>query len=146
MTGSVSLAEDLTQEVFLRVVRGLGNYEDRSHERAWVFRIARNVLVDQRRRSERASDTFGQNELSEVAQPATQGLATVSRQALDDLPDEDRQAFLMRELGGLGYDEIAEVTGATRDAARMRIYRARRALRLALSPSVAPGMTPRLEV
>ena len=59
MTDSVSLAEDLTQEVFLRVVRGLGAYEDRSRERAWVFRIARNVLVDDRRRIQRGPERAG---------------------------------------------------------------------------------------
>jgi RNA polymerase sigma-70 factor (ECF subfamily) len=45
MTGDASLAEDLTQEVFLRVVRGLDSYEERSRETSWVFRIAREQHV-----------------------------------------------------------------------------------------------------
>src|SRR5262245_16724050 len=54
MTGSAPVAEDLTQEVFLRVVRALPSYEEQSRERAWIFRIARNVLVDRHREIERA--------------------------------------------------------------------------------------------
>ena len=49
-TGDGPAAEDLTQDVFLRIVRGLDRYEDRLRERAWVFRIARNVLIDRHRR------------------------------------------------------------------------------------------------
>src|SRR5207247_6418432 len=51
-TGDGPAAEDLTQDVFLRIVRGLDRYEDRLRERAWVFRIARNVLLDRHRRAE----------------------------------------------------------------------------------------------
>ena len=54
MTGSPSVAEDLTQEVFLRVVRGLDGYDERSREVSWIFRIARNVLVDRHRARERS--------------------------------------------------------------------------------------------
>jgi RNA polymerase sigma factor (sigma-70 family) len=146
MTGQVSLAEDLTQEVFLRVVRRIGTYQDLSRERSWVFRITRNVLMDDRRRTSRAPLAFGLDGFIEVAQPAAQGLATALQQALQALPEEDREAFLMREVGGLGYEEIAEATGATHDAARMRIYRARRALRVALSPVEPAAIAPVLEV
>ena len=48
------MAEDLTQEVFLRIVRGLDDYQERSREASWVFRIARNVLIDRHRAQARA--------------------------------------------------------------------------------------------
>jgi len=135
MTGNTGVAEDLTQEVFLRVVRGLADYRDRTRERSWIFRIARNVLVDRHRESERSPLHVPLDEAFAAMLPAAQGLTVTLEQALAGLSEDDRQAFLLREVGGLGYTEIAAVTGGTRDAARMRIYRARLALREALRPS-----------
>jgi RNA polymerase sigma-70 factor (ECF subfamily) len=73
------------------------------------------------------------------SRPATQVLTAILDEALSRLPEEDREAFLMREVGGLGYREIAEASGASPDAARMRIYRARLALRQALAASRSTG-------
>ena len=137
MTGSSSLAEDLTQEVFLRVVRGLETYEERSREDSWIFRIARHVLVDRHRAQVRSPPATALRDAAIAPCVAPQALATALDEALARLPDEEREAFLMREVGGLGYREIAEASGATVDAARMRIYRARLALREALGPSRA---------
>lgn len=132
MTGSASAAEDLTQEVFLRVVRGAERYEERTREIAWVFRIARNVLVDRHRAQARAPEPMAIEDAGPYAIPAVQALGIALDEALARLPGEDREAFLMREVGGLGYADISEATGATPDAVRMRIYRARLALRAAL--------------
>ena len=132
MTGNPSLAEDLTQEVFLRVVRGLDAYDERSREVSWIFRIARNVLVDRHRAQVRSPPPMGLHDAAIVPRAAPQLLAAALDEALARLPDEEREAFLMREIGGLGYREIAEASCATADAARMRIYRARVSLREAL--------------
>jgi RNA polymerase sigma-70 factor (ECF subfamily) len=135
MTDDASLAEDLTQEVFLRVVRSFESYEDRSRERSWVFRIARNLLADRHRERERSPHDVPLDEAYVTRHMPTQGLRVALQQALAGLAVDDREAFLLREVGGLSYDEIADATGGTRDAARMRIYRARLALREALGPS-----------
>ena len=135
MTGDTSLAEDLTQEVFLRVVRGLEAYDERSREVSWIFRITRNVLVDRHRARARSPQDGSLQDAAVISRPATQVLTTILDEALARLPDEEREAFLMREVGGLGYHDIAEASGATPDAVRMRIYRARLALREALGPS-----------
>jgi RNA polymerase sigma-70 factor (ECF subfamily) len=132
MTGNPTLAEDLTQEVFLRVVRGLGTYEDRERQTAWVFRIARNVLVDRHRAEARTPTSAPIEDVGPQPVPASQALGAAIEQALRRLPEEEREAFLMREVAGLGYADIAHATGATPDAARMRIYRARVALRASL--------------
>lgn len=132
MVVSAADAEDLTQEVFLRVLKALGSYEERQLERAWVFRIARNVWLDDWRARRRAPRT---EPLGEHDSGATFALA--DRVALDEalarLPDSEREAFVLREVGGLGYAEIADATGATADAVRSRIHRARLALRQALA-------------
>jgi RNA polymerase sigma-70 factor (ECF subfamily) len=135
MTGDSSLAEDLTQEVFLRVVRGLDSYEERSREVSWIFRIARNVLVDRHRARARSPQDGSLPDAAAVSRSATQVMTAILDEALARLPEEEREAFLMREVGGLGYHDIAEASGATPDAARMRIHRARLALREALGPS-----------
>ena len=135
MTGSPSLAEDLTQEVFLRVVRSRDGYDERSREISWIFRIARNVMVDRHRAKARSPQDASIRDADVVSRPATQVLTAILDDALAQLPEDDREAFLMREVGGLGYREIAEASGATPDAARMRIYRARLALREALGAS-----------
>ncbi len=126
-----SAADDLAQEVFVRIVRGADAYDARERERAWVFRIARNVLVDHHRRSER---TPNQNATVEQATAPPQSLALDLQQALAALPVEDRDAFLLGEVGGLTYAEIADATGSTVAAVRSRIYRARLALRQRLMP------------
>jgi len=132
MGGAPEDAEDLTQEVFLRVVRAMDGYEERELERAWVFRIARNVLIDHRRVQGRApvSEPIGDSHVVRLPLGPTTGLAL--EQALAALGEPEREAFLMREVGGLGYVEIAAATGATPDAVRSRIHRARLALRRTL--------------
>lgn len=130
MTGRRGLAEELTQEVFLRAIRALPGYRDRGRERAWLFRIARNLLLNEKRDASRASvpESLDAMVLPPAAEPAPERRLELAR-ALAGLPGEEREAFLLRELGGLGYEEISAVCDTTRDAVRSRIYRARRGLR-----------------
>jgi RNA polymerase sigma-70 factor (ECF subfamily) len=131
-TGDGAAAEDLTQEVFLRVVRGLGRYEDRFQERAWVFRIARNLLLDRHRLTLRVRPGLSLEAAQELAVDGHQAEAVALQEALGGLREEEREAFLLREVAGLGYEEIGPIVEATPDAVRMRIYRARTALRARL--------------
>ena len=143
LTGDASAAEDLSQEVFLRVVRGLETYEPRERELAWLFRIARRLVLDRHRSASRRPvlvEQVGEDVAGRSSQPHVR--LDIDR-ALQDLGDPEREAFLLREVGGLGYDEIAAVTGGTHDAVRNRIHRARMALRAALAPvSIAPRSAP----
>ncbi len=148
MIGSVQDAEELTQEVFLRVVRAArhGLPEDVDAAR-WLFTIARNLLLNRARDRGRHPEF---RELDEVWGP-TLHTSQVDRfdieEAISRLPESDKEAFLMREVGGLGYEEISVVCAATPDAVRSRIYRARQALRVALSPSArGPGKDARKEM
>ena len=142
LTGDASAAEDLTQEVFLRVVRGGGHYEARERERAWVFRIARNVLLDRHRQTSRVPPPALN---AEPITAAPQTMRVGLREALAQLPADEREAFLLREVGGLSYDEIAAATDSTMPAVRSRIYRARLALRDKLIPPapLIPGAITR---
>lgn len=133
LTGSVELAEDLAQEVFLRVVRHADRYEPRERERAWLFRIARTTLVDHRRRT--AARPVTADVVVDPATPASQAIRLDVRQALERLDHTEREAFLMVEVAGLSYAEIAIALELTVPAVRSCLYRARVALRAALGPT-----------
>jgi RNA polymerase sigma-70 factor (ECF subfamily) len=135
---SVPDAEDLTQEVFLRVLRALPGYEERQLERAWVFRIARNVWHDQVRNQARTPVAEPLGERHVVVTLPGQVARVAIGEALARIGEAEREAFLLREVGGLGYSEIAEVTGATPDAVRSRIHRGRLALRHVLEAASTP--------
>ena len=132
-------APDLTQEVFLRVSRGPLPDAEADGLRAWVFRIARNLALNHQRDSRRRPATV---ELHDAARPASQETALAMRQALEQLPGLDRDVFLLREVAGLSYGEIATACEITPDAVRSRLHRARQQLRADLAPLVANGSTP----
>jgi RNA polymerase sigma-70 factor (ECF subfamily) len=125
--GSVALADDLTQDVFLRVVRAGATFEPRGRDRAWLFTIAHNVLVEHLRRDRRRGEPVADGRVP--VSTASQVTAAAVHEALRRLPDDDRHMFLLAEVAGLTYDEIARVCGATHGAVRSRVFRARLALR-----------------
>jgi RNA polymerase sigma-70 factor (ECF subfamily) len=130
--------DDLVQEVFLHLLRGAASYDPRERERAWVFRIARNVVVDAHRRARRSRED------AVAVEPTTgpsQSVAAALQIALTRLPAEEREAFLLGEVAGLTYAEIAATTSSTIAAVRSRIYRARLTLRGSLAAPPRLGVT-----
>ena len=138
LTGSADLAEDLVQEVFVRVLRSADRYQPRDRDRAWLFRIAKNAFIDQVRRNGVRTEM---PVIPAVSVAATQDLRVELRRALEALPDQERDAFLLAEVGGLSYAEIADTLEGTAPAVRGSIYRARQALRAAL-PAPPPMVAP----
>jgi RNA polymerase sigma factor (sigma-70 family) len=133
--GQPDMAHDLTQDVFLRISRSTVPVASEPEVRAWVFRIARNVALDHHRRTARRPET----ELEAATAPsgaASQDVRIAVNQALSRLADLDRDVFLMREVVGLHYDEIAAACEISPAAVRSRLHRARLQLRESLSPSV----------
>jgi len=133
--GEREIARDLTQEVFLRVSRTpIPSAPD--HQLAgWLFRIARNVVIDhhrqRRRRPETALAAAPEGTLS-----AQQQMGLALKQALSKLSDLDRDIFLLREVSGLAREEIAAACDLTPDAVRSRIHRARLELREILAAPI----------
>ena len=130
--------DDLVQEVFLHIVRAAASYNPREREQAWVFRIARNVVIDAHRRAKRSREDAVAVE--PVTGPA-QSVSAALQVALIRLPDEEREAFLLGEVAGLTYAEIAATTASTVAAVRSRIYRARLSLRSSLTAPARLGLT-----
>jgi RNA polymerase sigma-70 factor (ECF subfamily) len=129
MTGDVALAEDVTQDLFVRVIRGVESFDSREQDLAWLFRIARRLLADHARNQRRRPISVPGSPADPSPVAAVQPLALVLDEALGLLPEPEREAFVLREQSGLGYDEIAAISGATPGAVRNRIHRARCQLR-----------------
>jgi len=134
--GRPDTAQDLTQEVFLRVARTEVPVADAAGHRAWVFKIARNLLLNHVRDATRRGEPLA---LVERGAPATQELAVAIREAVEALADIDRDVFLMRESAGLSYSEIASACDLTLEAVRARLKRAREQLRGALGGPLRAG-------
>jgi RNA polymerase sigma-70 factor, ECF subfamily len=133
-------AEDLTQDTFLRALGG--PYQANGNERAWIFHIARNLARDRARAIGRRPPVV---EFEDRGAPAPDPALSLSLDAaLAELAAEDREVFLLREVGGLSYAEIGAACGLTADAVRSRLHRSRLALRVALAPAPnQPGNRPR---
>ena len=129
MVGQPQMAQDLTQETFLRATT-VAAPADEPHQRAWIFRIARNLALNHIRDTSRhlalAPDAVP------VAIAATSDTALIVNEALEKLSALDREVFVLRESAGLSYDEIAATCEITPDAVRARLQRARQSLRVLL--------------
>ena len=143
-TGSRAAAEDLFQEVFLRVIKRRDDYHSSGRFRAWLFTIAYNALTDSRRRAgARADTTVGDGELQEQASQSDRGDPVAGSQArelreriaaaLMHLPAEQRDVFLLRERAGLDFKQIAATTGDRLATVKSRMRYALEGLRRRLS-------------
>ncbi len=134
MTGSQDVAEDLTQELFLRVVRHVRSCTP-GREVPWMFQIARNLVVDHLR--ERSTRPVALNETPPTGTQPSQLVAFGVAEALGMLSDSDREVFLLREVNGLSYSELAAACETTPENVRSRVCRARLRLKALLSRRLA---------
>jgi RNA polymerase sigma-70 factor (ECF subfamily) len=152
LSGDAALAEDLTQETFLRVHRARGSFAPGAAAVPWLLAIARNTFLDQTRRARarpRTVDEDGQTSQHE-APPSARGdealaareMADVVRRTLQALPVLQREAFVLVRFEGLSIGEAAEVLGASEGAVKVRAFRAYEALREALKAAEIPPGTP----
>lgn len=137
LTGNRDDANDLTQEVLLRVRRGLAGYTPGSFE-GWLWRITRNAFLDDiRRRRRRPTAPLPDDDrsalLGSVPGPdevlAETRLSADVQRALLSLPYDFREAVVMCDVVGLTYEEIASAAGIPVGTVRSRIHRGRRMLR-----------------
>jgi RNA polymerase sigma-70 factor (ECF subfamily) len=125
--GQAETARDLAQDVFVRIAGAGVVPRSDGERRAWVFRIARNLAIDHHRRQDVRRVTAG--EPPDAGLPARQDTSAAVNEALAALDVLDRDVFLMREVAGLSYAEIAAACDLTPDAVRSRIHRTRLELR-----------------
>jgi RNA polymerase sigma-70 factor (ECF subfamily) len=151
MTGRRDLAEDLTQEVFLRLARSARGLRPDTRLRAWLFTVAHNVMISHARAQQvtfalaaelaQRPPSPGPTPFEAVAQSATQ--ARIER-ALGQLPAGYREVLLLVAIEGLSAADAAAALGLTPEAVRQRLSRARTMLSPALDPDARAGAgTPR---
>ena len=159
-TGDHSTAEDLAQEVFLRVYRARATYQPTAKFTTWIHTIANNVASDLRQRSYRrrehglpmsvsaSSSGIGLEQIAVAAsgqRPARQAdrgeLQNVVQEAIRGLSDNQRMAVLLAKFEQCSYEEIAEAMQLSVPAVKSLLFRARDQLRAALEPYAGEGST-----
>ena len=130
-------AEEAVQDTFVRVYRALPTYEERETFEPWFFRILANRCRTAGSRERRRSSVLVYGDVPERAAPAGHAEAIAWREeiglALSALPSEQREAFLMRHVEDLSYEDMAVATGAGVSALKMRVKRACDAMRATLT-------------
>jgi RNA polymerase sigma-70 factor (ECF subfamily) len=133
-------AEDLLQETFLRVFAHREEYRPTAAFKAWLFTIARNLLIDHLRRRSGSRDLEGAESLEAVADPGATPLQRAEARELGErlqeavlrLPPSQRDVLLLSRFAGLSHAEIAQVTGSSPEAVRVTLHRALDRLRTLL--------------
>jgi RNA polymerase sigma-70 factor (ECF subfamily) len=136
-----SIAEDVTQDVFMRLVQNAAEFKHEARFLTWLYTIARNLCIDQLRKlSHRRHASLDQATGAQVDAPSLgdsvsdpnphtnaerAALSTEVRssivRAVDSLPDEQREVFLLREVANLPFREIAEITGVGENTVKSRM-------------------------
>ena len=133
-----ALAEDLTQEVFLRVFQGLPKFSLRSKFTTWLFQVTKNRVLDELRANERrprlsvALDDIPPLEVVDAPLENVEAMDAVWR-SVGDLTPDLKMALLLRDVVGLSYTEIADSLEITLATVKWRIYKAREEVQLALA-------------
>lgn len=147
------LAEDIAQETFLRVFSNRHTWQPRSKFTSWMYRIARNLCIDEKRRywnrlvqmDSQIVDAQQEDQQSFIERVEDSGNDArdafarkidedAIKQAINQLSDEQREVIVLNKYHGMSYLEIAEVLGATPESIKQRAYRAHLKLRQLLQP------------
>lgn len=156
-TGNREMADDLAQEVFLRIYRASGRFEPRAKFFTYLYRVTLNLCYNygaKAKRQQATSLNAGQKGQSGGDMPALElvdpigsaeeqvsrlELSAVIREAVDSLPEQQREAVSMQRFQGLSYEEIAEALKLSVPAVKSRIHRAKLTLKEKLTPYLERG-------
>jgi RNA polymerase sigma-70 factor (ECF subfamily) len=136
--GEKALAEDLTQEVFLRVYQGLPRFSLRCKFTTWLFQVTKNRVLDELRAKERRPlapvciDDVAPLEALELPAERVEEIDALWR-AIEGLPVDLKMALLLRDVVGLSYNEIADSLEITLATVKWRIFKAREDVQIVLA-------------
>lgn len=164
LLGNIEDADDAVQDAFVSTLQAVRRFEGRSQLFTWLHRITVNACLMKLRSRKRSPDsvpcrheselmprftrgnTFLEHQVAWTEAPETPALRdelrTVVRDAIGRLPENSRIALLLRDIEGLSNEEVATALGITVNAAKIRIHRARQALRTLLIPWMTPASPP----
>ena len=147
--GDKTESEDFAQEVFLRIYRSASNYTPQAKFSTWIYRIAKNLALNELRRKKTQKTSsieetvsteegerqrqFPDDKPSALQELERQDLIDAVRKAIDPLPPNQKTAVILSRYEGLSYEEIAEVIGCSVSAVKSLLSRAREALKERLS-------------
>ena len=139
LSGHPDTAEDVFQDVWSKIVKARKTYRPAAKFTTFLYRVAHNCFIDHVRRNKRHSHNVSlepelhgsPDESPEMTTERSLARERLAR-ALEELPGEQRDAFLLREEGGLSIDDIALVTGCNRETAKSRLRYAVAKLRSAI--------------
>jgi RNA polymerase sigma-70 factor (ECF subfamily) len=139
MLGNRAEAEEATQEVFLRIHRGLARFRGEAKLSTWVYAITSRVCLSRLATREARMAKAGEAEEALAGLPSPDSdaaerlerdeMGRALRQAIAELPEERRIVVVLRDLEGLSYEEIAETLGLTLGTVRSRLHRGRMELK-----------------
>ena len=153
MAGSREMAEDLAQETFIRIYVNKASWKPQAKFTAWMYRIARNLCIDEKRRywnrnvhTESSMMSSGEDKDIPFLDRVEDGNGDartalemkineeVIKQAINQLSEEQREVIVLNKYQGLSYGEIAEILGSSAESIKQRAYRAHLKLRSILEP------------
>jgi RNA polymerase sigma-70 factor (ECF subfamily) len=129
-------AEDLTQEIFIKIFKSLSSFDRRANFQTWLISVSRNLCIDHYRSVRKERETIDRQVDPNQLTPAStdpgpmaaleqRDRVTLLRQALGQLPDTLRTAVLMRDIQEMSYQEIADKLGLPEGTVKSRINRGR---------------------
>ena len=130
--GNPADAEDLLQDVFEKAMLQGERFCSVENARAWLFRVARNALVDRYRMQRDQVELPDDLPLDEAESEAVEDLSECLPRVLSELSADDREAITLCDLNGISQQRFADLKGISLSAAKSRIQRARRRLRQTL--------------
>ncbi len=136
-------AEDIFQEVWGKIIKARDSYRPTAKFTTFLYRVAHNCFIDHIRRNKRHTQTVDiepDTQPDAGEQPEVQTERSLARRRLNaallELPDEQRDVFLLHEEAGLNLEQIASVTGSNRETTKSRLRYAVRKLRIAIDEPV----------
>ena len=135
LTGDATAADDLAQDAMLKAWDARASYQMGTNMKAWTFMILRNQFYSEKRRSWRSSQLdqeAAERTLVAVDDPEAPVALDELRQALNTLPEEQREALILVGAGGFAYEEAAEICQCAVGTVKSRVSRARKALHVIL--------------
>ena len=131
LCGNAALADDLAQEAMLKAWKARASYQAGTNIKAWAFTILRNLFYSEKRRSWRRTQLdpeVAEATLVSNDDPSASLELLALRNALVNLPEDQREALILVGAGGLAYEEAAEICGCAVGTIKSRVSRARKAL------------------
>ncbi|MFT5164976.1 MAG: RNA polymerase sigma factor (sigma-70 family) [Saprospiraceae bacterium] len=146
IVGNVAEAEDVVQEVFIKVWNKRSEVESFNNLEAWCMTLTKNLSIDKlrskHRRVDALPDTYDMP--SQAASPYQTTVAndTISRieKMMAGLPDKQRMVMQLRDIEGMSYNEISEILNITLDQVKINLFRARKDIRSQLLNSESYGL------